>query len=236
MTPSNPSAPVSCADCTLGGICLPSGIPDAERAQLSGRVQRNRPVQKGDILYRAGGPFTGIVALRSGSAKLVHTDVTGRESIISVLLPGELTGFDGLHSSRHRCSLIALETSSYCELPPDELRQLTHHSPVIQETLLQRAGEQLDLSIERIVRGHRPAEARLAGFLLDLAERFKQRGFSQSNFRLSLTRQELGDHLGLALETISRLLSRFESAGLIHVEGKWLEVRDPEGLEKIARH
>ncbi len=235
MSQRNAFTPVSCADCKLGDICLPNGIPEEERSRLSRQVRRNRPVQKGNILYRAGGPFAGIVALRSGSAKLVHTDLTGRESIISVLLPGELTGFDGLHSGRHRCSLIALETSSYCELPPKDLKQLANHSSAIQETLLQRAGEQLDLSIERIAQGHRPAEARLAGFLLDLAERFKQRGFSQSNFRLTLTRQELGDHLGLALETISRLLGRFESAQLIQVEGKWLEVSDPVGLGKIAK-
>lgn len=229
-----PSTPVSCSDCKLSQICLPSGIPEEERGSLSQRVRRNRPVQKGEILYRVGGRFSGIFALKAGTAKLCHVDSKGRESIISVLLPGELTGFDGLHSGRHRCSLIALETSSYCELPPEDLKQLAHHSPALRETLLQRTGEQLDRSIERIARSQRPAEARLAGFLLDLAERFRLRGFSDSDFRLSLTRQELGEHLGLALETISRLLRRFEDAQLIQVQGKWVELLNPKELMKIA--
>lgn len=225
---------VACSDCNLTRICIPSGMDTNELQSISHVVKRNRTLRKGEVIYRAGERFTGIYALKSGSAKLIHTDAVGRESIIAVLLPGELVGFDGLYSGKHRCSLMALETSSYCELPAHDLELLGQKVPSIQHVILQRTGEQFDLSIDRLAASQRPAEDRLAGFLLDLAGRYRTRGFSPEEFHLSLTRQEIGNHLGLALETVSRLLGRFESAEMIKVKGKFIHILDMEGLRKVA--
>lgn len=232
---SSPSGKkVACGDCNLTRICIPSGMEEAEIQCLSHVVKRNRTLRKGEVIYRAGERFTGIYALKSGSAKLIHTDAVGRESIIAVLLPGELVGFDGLYSGKHRCTLIALETSSYCELPAHDLDQLGQKVPSIQQVILQRTGEQFDLSIERLAASQRPAEERLAGFLLDLANRYRTRGFSSEAFHLSLTRQEIGNHLGLALETVSRMLGRFESSEMIQVKGKLIQILDMDQLKKAA--
>ena len=225
---------VACGDCNLTRICIPSGMDTDEVQSISHVVKRNRTLRKGEVIYRAGERFTGIYALKSGSAKLIHTDAVGRESIIAVLLPGELVGFDGLYSGKHRCTLVALETSTYCELPAHDLELLGQKVPSIQHVILQRTGEQFDLSIERLAASQRPAEERLAGFLLDLAGRFETRGFSSEEFHLSLTRQEIGNHLGLALETVSRLLGRFESAEMIKVKGKFIHILDMNGLRKAS--
>lgn len=225
---------VACGDCNLTRICIPSGMDSDEVQSISNVVKRNRTLRKGELIYRAGERFTGIYALKSGSAKLIHSDAIGRESIIAVLLPGELVGFDGLYSGKHRCTLITLETSSYCELPSSDLELLGQKVPSIQQVILQRTGEQFDLSIERLAASQRPAEERLAGFLLDLAGRFRTRGFSSEEFHLSLTRQEIGNHLGLALETVSRLLRRLESAKVIAVKGKFIHILDSNALKKAT--
>lgn len=225
---------IACTECNLTRICIPSGMPANDVLALSHVVRRNRTLRKGEIIYRNGERFTGIFALKSGSAKLVHTDALGRESIIAVLLPGELVGFDGLYSGRHRCSLVALETSSYCELPAHDLEVLGQKVPAIQQIILQRTGEQFDLSIERLAASQRPAEERLAGFLINLATRHKSRGFSAEEFQLSLTRQEIGNHLGLALETVSRILGRFENLDIIKVKGKFIHILDPKALKKAS--
>ena len=225
---------VACGDCNLTRICIPSGMDPVQVLSISHVVKRNRTLRKGEVIYRASERFTGIYALKSGSAKLIHTDAVGRESIIAVLLPGELVGFDGLYSGKHRCTLVALETSGYCELPAHDLEALGQKVPSIQQVILQRTGEQFDLSIERLAASQRPAEERLAGFLLDLAGRFCTRGFSSEAFHLSLTRQDIGNHLGLALETVSRLLGRFESLEMIEVKGKFIQILDRDGLRKAA--
>jgi CRP/FNR family transcriptional regulator len=79
----------------------------------------------------------------------------------------------------------------------------------------------------------RPAEERLASFLISLSERFKRRGFSPSEFTLTLTRQEIGNHLGLALETVSRLLQQFQALGLISVRNKHIQIKNLAGLRAL---
>ena len=136
---AQPFVKVACEDCNRTRICLPKDLEDDDIKDLSQIVRRDRVLQKGETLYWAGERFSGIYALKSGSAKLVHTDRQGRDTIISVVLPGELFGFDGLTAKEHRCALIALETSSYCELASSDLEPLAKKIPSLQHILLERS-------------------------------------------------------------------------------------------------
>ncbi len=229
-----PSDKVACEDCNLARICLPRDLEDSDIKDLAHVVRRNRSLRKDETLYRAGERFTGLYALKSGSAKLVHTDRLGRNTLISVVLPGELFGFDGLTASEHRCTLVALETSRYCELASHDLEPLARKIPAVQQVLLERSCEQMDQAVEQLAANSRPAEERLAGFLLDLACRYRRRGFPSESFHLRLTRQEVGNHLGLALETVSRILSRLQSVNIINVQGKRIQILDRQSLEVAA--
>lgn len=227
---------VACSDCNLSRFCMPSGMQPKEVEALNDAVRRIRPLRKGDIVYRAGDQFNALFALKSGTAKLVHSDAGGNESIITVMLPGEVLGFDGLATGPYACSLIALETSSYCELPAHQLPRLSQFIPSIHSMLLQRAGKKFEDSLRRMALIQRPAEERLAAFILDLSTRLHTRGFSPSEFRISLTRQEIGDHLGLALETVSRLFGHFEALGLIRVQGKLIHILNVDALRGYSPH
>jgi CRP/FNR family transcriptional regulator len=197
-------------------------------------VRRDRTLRKGETLYHSGERFHGLFALKSGTAKLVHTGHSGHESIIALFLPGELFGFDGLSSGRYLCSLVALEPSSYCELSAHDLEQMAQKLPAVQQIMLQRTAEQMDQCIERLVLGQRPAQERLAIFLLDLSRRYRQRGFDADKFHLSLSRQEIGNHLGLVLETVSRQFSKLEASDNIRVSGKFVQILNPEGLRQAS--
>ena len=78
------------------------------------------------------------------------------------------------------------------------------------------------------------AEERLATFIFNLSNRFGERGFSRKEFRFTMTRGEIGNYLGLTVETISRLLSRFQKAGIIKVEGKFITINDQAALAEAA--
>lgn len=78
------------------------------------------------------------------------------------------------------------------------------------------------------------AEEKLAAFLTNLAQRFGNRGFSRKEFRLTMTRGEIGNYLGLTVETISRLLGRFHKDELIHVDGKLIVISNFDELSKIG--
>ena len=80
------------------------------------------------------------------------------------------------------------------------------------------------------------ADARLATFLLSLSARFQERGFSTTRFRLSMPRKDIANHLGLAVETISRLFARFQQQGLIDVAGKSITLVDLPNLQARCEH
>jgi CRP/FNR family transcriptional regulator len=78
------------------------------------------------------------------------------------------------------------------------------------------------------------AEAKMASFLIDLSGQFKERGFSASSFNLSMKRSEIGSYLGLAVETVSRILTRFQEDGLLRVERRRVQIFDHSALEAMA--
>jgi CRP/FNR family transcriptional regulator len=81
-----------------------------------------------------------------------------------------------------------------------------------------------------VVLGQKSAEERLAAFLISLSARFQHRGFSPNQFNLSMSRGDIGNYLGLALETVSRLFTRFQNEELLRVDRKHIELLDREKL------
>jgi CRP/FNR family transcriptional regulator len=224
---------VICGNCSLDNICIPRGLKATEIDNISQVVKAKKTLQRGDFLYRQGDSFRGILAIKSGSAKLVASDLHGNEHILSILLPGELLGFDGLSDGSHQCSAIALETCSFCLLPADSIDEMFLRIPGLARELFRHTGDKVNNDNQQRVLNKRPAEERLAFFLIDLSNRLHHRGFSAHAFRLSMTRQEIGNHLGLALETVSRLLKKFQQQQLIIIKNKSVTLLDIEGLKTI---
>lgn len=226
---------ISCNRCSLDTICLPRGLSEKEINRISDVIKQIKSVQRGSYLYRQGNEFKGVLAIKSGTAKLIREDQQGDEHILNILLPGELLGFDGFYDDKHSCSAVALETVSFCELPADELETLCLKIPGLMRELFRHTGEKLYEEQNHNVLNKRSAEERLATFLISLSDRLKRRGFSPSEFNLSLTRQEIGNHLNLALETVSRLLQRFDNRGMISVNKKNIQIHDLQGLKNIQK-
>ncbi len=224
---------VSCANCALDHICLPRGLSQEEIDDISQVVKARKVLQRGEFLYHEGDDFRGILAIKSGSAKLVASDQHGNEHIVNILLPGELLGFDGLPEEKHHCAAIALETTSFCLLPADNMEELFHNVPSLTRELFKHTGEMMNQDRTQLILGKRPAEERMAYFLMSLSERLKRRGFSASEFKLSLTRQEIGNHLGLALETVSRLLKKFQDEDLIVVQNRFITIKNLAALKSM---
>ena len=227
---------VTCSNCSLNELCLPRGLGPVDIERIARIVGRKKTLQKGDYLYRKGDRFRGIIAIKAGTAKLVALDQGGNEYVTNYLLPGELLGFDALATDQHFCSAMALETLSYCELPAEQLDALCRDVPNLLRELFRHAGETLTAETNQMMLGKRPAEERVAGFLLNLSDRLSRRGFSATEFRLSLTRQEIGNYLGLALETVSRILKGFEEQGLIEVRNKQIRITHLPALRALCAH
>jgi len=83
--------------------------------------------------------------------------------------------------------------------------------------------------------GKKNAEERLATYLLTLSQRFATRNYSATQFNLSMSRGDIGNYLGLAEETVCRVLARFQEEGLIASERRHIILNDLKRLSAIAR-
>lgn len=225
----------SCTNCALTKICMPIDVDD-DAAELFQRLVSTRVrLRKGDVLFRAGDKFTALFSIRLGSIKTVTLTDDGNEQVSGYHLPGEIIGVEGIGNDVHACQALALEDSEVCMLPFDRIEKLAHEDASFQRHLYRLLSSAI--VHERAVTlmlGTMRAEQRLASFLLDLSTRYRMRGYSSTEFVLRMTREEIGSHLGLKLETVSRLFSRFAEEGLIAVNGRVVKLLDRIALQHLV--
>ncbi|MDH5786086.1 MAG: fumarate/nitrate reduction transcriptional regulator Fnr [Chromatiales bacterium] len=228
---------LACKDCSLFQLCLPVGIDATELDELDSIIKRRRPIKRGEHLFHVGSPFQAVYAVRSGSLRTYVPTEDGLEQVTGFHLPGELLGLDAIHLKHHPCAAKALETTSICEIPFDRLEELSARLSSLQHQLLTIMSKEIlhDHSLLMLL-GKKSAEERLAALLLSLSERYQRRGFSPTDFYLSMSRNDIGNYLGLAVETVSRLFSRFREEGVLIVQRKHICILDLAKLRAIANH
>ncbi len=227
---------VACKNCSLSTLCLPMGLNPEDVERLDSIIKRGRPFHRGDHLFRGGDKFHSLRVITSGSVKTYTPNEDGGEQVLGFHLPGELIGLDAIQDDHHNCSSVALETTAVCEVPFTQLESLSSLMPSLQHQMYRLLSREIGHETEMLtLLGKKSAEERLATFLLSFSERFKQRGFSASDFFLSMSRHEIGNYLGLAVETVSRLFTRFQEEGLLMVERKHIQLLDLPRLYDIVQ-
>jgi len=223
-----------CEQCGIYKLCMPSGLGAGDLDALDRIIKRRRPLERGQHLYHAGEDFHCIYALRSGSLKTYVMSEEGEEHIIGFRMPGDLLGLSDINNPHYTRSAKALETCSVCEIPYERFEQLTQEIPDLHHHILNMMSREIHQEQDRVTMCKKlSAEARLAGLLLMLSQRFQQRGFSASEFNLSMSRSDIANMLGLAVETISRLFTLFQENGLLMVERKHVKLLDIPGIELL---
>lgn len=226
---------VACANCNLRELCLPVGMPAADLDRVEELVATRRRIKRGEQLFRAGDKFDALYAVRLGFLKSTVTSADGREQVTGFHMAGEIVGLDGIGTERHTCDATALEDTEVCVIPYGRIDDVAEQVPALR-------GHFRRVMSREIVREHgvmlllgsMTAEERLATFLLNLSQRFAARGFSRSEFVLRMTRAEIGSYLGLKLETVSRVLSRFAAEGMIEVAQRHVRILDPARLREVV--
>lgn len=219
----------------LTDFCLIAG-PEA-RATLSGERILTVPtrIRKGAVLYRVGDSFDALYAIRFGSCKIVLLAESGREQVAGYHMAEEIVGIDGVARAVHKCQATALEDMEVWRLPFDEIESVARLSPQFGHGLHQLLSQESERAYTVLLMlGSMHADQRLAFFLLDLSQRHQALGYSSCEFVLRMTRQEIGSYLGLTLETVSRLLSRFQREGLLQVEGRTVKLLDRVGVGQLV--
>ena len=225
---------VTCSSCNLRELCLPKGLDDEDLTRVEKIVYARRRVRRGEALFNAGDEFHSIYAVRSGFFKTTILNEDGREQVTGFNMPGELLGMDGIGTGSYHGNAVALEDCEVCVLPFSMVEELGREIPTLQRHLHCVLSREIvrDHGVMMLL-GSMRAEERLAVFLLNLSKRFMRRGYSPSDFHLRMTREEIGSYLGLKLETVSRLFSKFQEDGLIEVQQKHVRITNIDGLEQV---
>src|SRR3990167_3347648 len=217
-------AAISCQSCGLYQLCLPMGLDSADTALLDRYVKRKRTFKRGQVLYR------------SGSVKTYISTDDGRLQITGFHVPGELLGLNAIDEKRYSCEAVALETTSVCEISVECFEELARQIPSVHYQMLRMMSREIKHNQElMLLLGKKNAEERLATYLLSLSRRFAMRNYSSTQFNLSMSRGDIGNYLGIAEETVSRIFTRFQEKGMIASERRHIILNDLERLSAIAR-
>ena len=225
----------ACENCGLHDLCLPIGLDESDLGKLEKIVKRKQPLKRGEYLFHQGDSFHSLYAIRSGAVKVYSVSDDGSEQISGFLSPGDLTGMDAISTELHHSCAKALETTSYCEIPFSQLEDLAGRLPGLRHQLLRLMSKEIVSDEDLLMQlGKKTTEERLASMLLGLSIKFRDRGYSATEFNLSMSRGDIGNYLGLAVETVRRTFTRFHDRGLITVDGKLIKINDIQALENIV--
>lgn len=220
---------LSCRTCGVKDDCLVKQMTIAH--DHSYQIVKNRKViLRGEHVFRGGDDANTLYVIHSGSVKSYMIMEDGEEQVLNFSLAGDVVGLDGIGVKRYVSSAIALETTTICKLP--------------MLGLPNRALGQgfLDMVSENLIRDHnlilmltrKDADGRMASFIVDMSKQFEKLGHSAEVLHLTMTRQDIANYLGLAIETVSRTLRRFQDSGMLEVSRRKIKIFDFECLLSIA--
>ncbi len=221
---------LNCNACPVRHRAACSVLSEAEREALA-RSGRSRKLKRGELLFAAGDENAACATLLKGALKVTSVDEGGNERILALVHPAGFIGELFAPFAHH--DVVALTDSELCVFPRSEMGRAVDLHPQLAQALLRRSQEDLLQSRELLaLSGRRSASAKVAGFLMGLAEAASDSScHAAREFELPLTRGEIAQMLGLTIETVSRTLTKFERDGLIRRNGaRGIELIDPARL------
>ena len=220
---------LSCGSCDVKGNCLAEQLTIAQ--DYSYQLMKNRRViLRGEHIFRASDGAEAIYVISSGSVKSYVIMEDGEEQVLSFYLAGDVFGLDGMGADNYISSTVALETTTICKIPLLNLSERylgRGFLKLISACLIQDHNLMLMLA-------RKDADGRMASFLINLSRHFDKIGHSAEVFELTMTRQDIANYLGLAIETVSRTLRRFQDSGMLEVTRRKIQIYDFDCLLSIA--
>lgn len=226
--------PIACTSCGIHELCYSVG-GDTDLSVLNTIVKSRKTFKRGESLYRNGNPFRAIYAIRSGSVKTSVLTDDGRVQVTGFHFAGKVLGLDAIVTSQYNCEATALEATAVCEVPFTRFEELSREIPDLQYKMLQIMSlEILDSRELMMLLGTMSAEKRIATYLLRMRQSVETNDSSPVQFNMSMSRCDIGNYLGMAEETVCRILTRFQEEGLITAQRRQITLNDLDRLRAVA--
>jgi CRP/FNR family transcriptional regulator, anaerobic regulatory protein len=227
-----------CSQCVVRNRAVCAGLEPDELEAL-GQFGRKQHVLKGQTIVWEGDDALVVANVIKGVLKVSMSIADGREQIVGVMFPSDFIGRP--FGKQTPYSVTALTDAELCIFSRATFDQFARKHPELEHKLLQRTLDELDKSREwMLLLGKKTAAERIATLLLDMSERLGETGCSAGQekldrFELPLDRQQMGDLLGLTIETVSRQLSRLKADKVIDLpDRRMVFIKDRSRLEDLA--
>lgn len=225
----------TCATCQLKARSVPGGDGAGQCSYLEQVVTSRRRVKRGSVLYNGGDKFNSLFYVRTGFFKTCVSAKDGREQVTGFHMLGDILGVDGISNGHLTTDAVALEDSEVWTMSFDLIEQYSNECSSLRFYFLKTlSNEVVRLQNLALLLGSLRSEERVAVFLINLLEKLKTRGLSQSEVLLRMSRDEIGSFLGIRQETVSRLLRLFSEKNILHVDNRHIRVLDSNVLKNMA--
>lgn len=227
-----------CNHCPVHQICMPLNATQTLLQQLDDLILFRKKIKHGATIYHSGSPFKALYAVKSGYVKTETLLEDGRIQVTGFYMPGEILGFDGIATGEHGCTSVALDDSEICIIAFDVENGFHQSSVALGHHFYQMMSREIVRNYTMmLLLGSMQTEERVAAFLLNLSERFFLRGYPPLELKMRMKREEIASYLGMKIETLSRVLSKFQEQGLLEVHHKNIRIVHLNGLKKaIVKH
>ena len=223
-----------CDACAVRQYAICSALEAPELAALE-TIGHRRRLEAGDPLIWEGDDSVLVANVIDGILKLSTGTEDGREQIVGVVYPSDFIGRPFGVTTRH--SVTALTDAQVCVFARADFDRFAGEHPALEHKLLQRTLAELDRTRSwMLLLARKSAQEKIATFLLDVSERLAEPGGAAlDRFDLPFSRQQIGDVLGLTIETVSRQMTRLKRDGVIGLPTRRaVAIPDRAALEAIA--
>lgn len=211
-------------------FCMAEAGDHACAGQSNAMVTVRRHLERHEVLCMPKNKFQSLYAIERGALKAYQVDASGREHIHGFYFAGEVLGYKAIHMGHYLSTVVALTDTIVCEVPYDQFLELLKVKPELHKHILALISKQLNAGayVDAV-----SAEQRIAAFLIDLSLRISG-ATPMVELTLPMSRQDIGNYLGLTAETVSRVFSRLQQENVIVTDRKLIQIKNPVMLKQMA--
>jgi CRP/FNR family transcriptional regulator len=228
----NGKASIECSHCKVRALSLCSAL-EPDELEAMDKLARHVSFEKHQTLFSQGEAAESVYNVTAGSVRLFKLLPDGRRQVVGFALPGDFLGLS--MSERNGFSAETLSATSACQFPRAPFSDLLDAKPHLLRRLHDMASHELSLAQDQmVILGRRTAEEKIASLLVGLRKRWARIDGSTVRAPLPMSRQDIGDYLGLTVETVSRMMTKLAREKAIVITPDGVRLLDPARLESLA--
>lgn len=234
MIKDRQQAAISCKECKISHLCLLKQFSDQEKDRVNRLIQKVKILDKGEHVYRENDRVEYVYAVHSGTLKDYYVDENGQEYINNFYFPGDIVALEAITQKKHTFSAIALNKTTLCMIPTAILLIEMQSFPALLQRILQISSSKM--LNDKHIRPTTNAKQRVADFLVNMLSRLEERHGKTDSFQLPMTQIDMSYMIGIAYETVSRILHHFEEEKIIQINNHRITIINSQELLSLSNN